>query len=294
MALDFLAAHHTFIKKKSTLATALSLLSYQHLLTHCKYSSRAFVTPSVHPPDKLWWQSNNLCITLGPEQTGSPGRSTHLPRFPALAQRQALPLRPLGIPDVLPFLLFGQVGGPLLYMTNADTRFPGVGFPRWHKSKRSSDSLQGALAGLGYCHFLQVASPPRGTDSAVSSAPAALDQISNSPACSWHSSSWHPSSGSIWLLCLLLLSQYRSTISYERFSTDGKQRELVCTLKLPHETWILLILEKYNKKWWCKRCCGNSEASIFSTELAQDHPQWLLMCLLLPQMVTHFFNFLGL
>lgn len=96
MALDFLAAHHTFIKKKSTLATALSLLSYQHLLTHCKYSSRAFVTPSVHPPDKLWWQSNNLCITLGPEQTALTGQEHTPPSLPGLSTATGAPSPPSG------------------------------------------------------------------------------------------------------------------------------------------------------------------------------------------------------
>lgn len=101
MALDFSPAHHKFIKKKITLATVLSVVSHQHLLTHCKYSCRVFVTPSVHLLDKLCGDSHTTsALPWGQSRSYSPGRSTHL------TQGEELPLHPLGIPDLLPFLLF--------------------------------------------------------------------------------------------------------------------------------------------------------------------------------------------
>lgn len=73
----------------------------QHLLAGCTYPWGEFVPPSVQLPDKL-----SLCVTY----------SWSTSRFSALAKAKGPLCHLLGIPDVPTFLLFSQVGGPLLYI----------------------------------------------------------------------------------------------------------------------------------------------------------------------------------
>ena len=114
----------------------------------------------------LWGQSRSC----------SPGRST--PHFSALAKAKAPFLHPPGIPHVLPFLLFGQVGGPLLYIHKCRHTlswrliFQVTPNQKEQRSSASSHRCPWLVSGL-----LHVASPPCGTDFRVFSVPATLDKF---------------------------------------------------------------------------------------------------------------------
>lgn len=107
MAVDFFTAYHKFIRKINRCSLLHCLMDIrewfiiQHLLAGCKYPWGEFVPPSMQLPDKL-----SLCVTY----------SWSTSRFSALAKAKGPLCHLLGIPDVPTFLLFGQVGGPLLYI----------------------------------------------------------------------------------------------------------------------------------------------------------------------------------
>lgn len=189
MALDFSPAHHKFIKKKNHLSYSIVCCitpapadSLQILLQSVCHSQCA------SPWQTVWWQSHNLCTTLGPEQIVLTGQE-HTPH----TGRRA-PSPPPGnswLAAISAF--FGQVGEPLLYIHKCrhTLSWSGISQARQKRKEQRSSARSHGWAWLQSA-FLQVASAPRGTYSAVSSAPAAPEQISNSLACVWHSSFWHP------------------------------------------------------------------------------------------------------
>lgn len=194
-----------------------------------------FVTPSVHLLDKqYWWQSNNLCITLGPQQIllTVQGRTLLL----GISKGEGTLSPPWGNSRCAAISAFWPGRWTIAIYSQMQTHtfleidFPGNTKPEGAVTfcKESSLGLTGVrLSPCGLTtmwHRLECVSVPAMLDKfpiPLHAADTALPETQVQEGF-----------GSYTFYC----------------SSDGKQREFICTLKLSCETWILLILVNYNEQ----------------------------------------------